>query len=135
VIGCCLEARHRLAASCPLPLRGGICCGKVIMFEGDDYVGAAVNAAARLCEAADHGQLLAANVGDATPPWALARPLEAMAISGLHQPLQVHELALRRNADGRTRVDPVCGLPLDPDVIEAEFCSAACATSWAATAG
>ena len=41
-----------------LALRGGICTGEVIMFEGDDYIGAAGNVAARLCWRAEPGQLL-----------------------------------------------------------------------------
>jgi class 3 adenylate cyclase len=135
VIACALEARHRLSEGCPLPLRGGICRGKVIMFEGDDYVGAAVNVAAQLCEAADAGQLLAANVDDAVPSWAEVRPLEAMSFPGLSQPIAIAELALRRNPAGRILVDPVCGLPLDPDAVDAAFCSPACESSWAAAPG
>ena len=36
----------------PLSLRGGLASGPVILFEGDDYIGSAVNMAARLCDAA-----------------------------------------------------------------------------------
>ena len=48
------EARGRL------PLRGGIATGAVILLDGDDYVGRAVNLAARLCERAEPDQILAA---------------------------------------------------------------------------
>lgn len=43
---------------CRLPLRGGIAGGRVIIFEGDDYIGRAVNLAARLCDEAQPHQLL-----------------------------------------------------------------------------
>lgn len=43
----------------PLPLRAGLSSGPVILFEGDDYIGAAVNLAARLCTKADPGEVLA----------------------------------------------------------------------------
>lgn len=42
-----------------LPLRAGIAAGPVILFEGDDYIGNAVNLAAHLCDLAQAGQLLA----------------------------------------------------------------------------
>ena len=42
-----------------LPLRAGISAGPVILFEGDDYIGNAVNLAAHLCDLAQPGQLLA----------------------------------------------------------------------------
>ncbi|MGH9213536.1 MAG: adenylate/guanylate cyclase domain-containing protein [Acidimicrobiales bacterium] len=43
---------------CALPLRAGIAGGRVILFEGDDYIGRAVNLAARLCDEAKPHQLL-----------------------------------------------------------------------------
>jgi len=42
----------------PLILRAGIDSGPVILFEGDDYIGKAVNMAARLCAAAKPGEVL-----------------------------------------------------------------------------
>lgn len=42
-------------------LRGGVCTGQVLLFEGDDYVGRVVNIAARLCAAAAPGQILVAD--------------------------------------------------------------------------
>src|SRR5690606_23220886 len=44
------------ARGCPLPLRGGIAAGRVILFEGDDYIGRPVNLAARLCDEAEPHQ-------------------------------------------------------------------------------
>jgi class 3 adenylate cyclase len=43
----------------PLQLRAGLASGPVILFEGDDYIGQAVNMAARLCALADPGEVLA----------------------------------------------------------------------------
>lgn len=43
----------------PLALRAGLSSGLVILFEGDDYIGAAVNLAARLCALAQPGEVLA----------------------------------------------------------------------------
>ena len=43
----------------PLPLRAGFTTGPVILIDGDDYVGHAVNLAARLCAAAEPRQVLA----------------------------------------------------------------------------
>ena len=42
-----------------LPLRAGVATGDVILFEGDDYIGQAVNLAARLSELAGPGEILA----------------------------------------------------------------------------
>ena len=46
------------ARGCALPLRAGLAAGRVILFEGDDYIGRSVNLAARLCDEAEPHQLL-----------------------------------------------------------------------------
>jgi class 3 adenylate cyclase len=93
VLRCCVEVRDRVAAISPLPLRGGIAAGPVIMFEGDDYVGAAVNVAARLCQEARPNQLLAAAaVADASEDVLVARTLPDVRVDGLHAPVAVREL-------------------------------------------
>jgi class 3 adenylate cyclase len=43
----------------PLAVRIGVSGGDVIVFEGDDYIGGAVNLAARLCTVAAPGEVLA----------------------------------------------------------------------------
>src|SRR5437870_10148605 len=55
-----VEVKWALAGVMDLPLRGGIAAGPVMVFEGDDYVGRAVNLAAKLCELAPPGECLAA---------------------------------------------------------------------------
>jgi class 3 adenylate cyclase len=67
-----------IAAVCELGLRfeednfdihAGIAGGHVLLFEGDDYIGPAANHAARLCEAADAGEILALGVAPHLPSW------------------------------------------------------------------
>ena len=48
----------------PWPLRAGLASGPVILFEGDDYIGKAVNMAARLCAVAKPGEVLGDQVDD-----------------------------------------------------------------------
>jgi class 3 adenylate cyclase len=48
-----MELQRRAATACaPLTLRIGLSTGYALLFEGDDYIGSAVNTAARLCDAA-----------------------------------------------------------------------------------
>ena len=49
-------------ANIALPLRIGVAAGKVIVFEGDDYIGMAINLASRLCDAAAPGEILVNDV-------------------------------------------------------------------------
>ena len=51
---------ERQASECctPLSLRIGIASGYALLFEGDDYIGSAVNLASRLCDAAGPGEVL-----------------------------------------------------------------------------
>lgn len=66
--GLVVELDLRLAEVIPsLPIRAGLASGPVIMFEGDDYIGAAVNQAARLCARASAGELLIASETADTP--------------------------------------------------------------------
>lgn len=90
VIACAAAVRDVLQADGRLPLRGGICTGKVIMFEGDDYIGAAVNVAARLCAKASPGQLLlTAGTAEHVPDGLEPIVLGAQPMSGLSQPVDV----------------------------------------------
>ena len=53
-----IEARVHRSES-PLPLRAGIARGQVLLVEGDDHIGDAVNLASRLCQMAEPQQVLA----------------------------------------------------------------------------
>ena len=99
-----IEERHGKAGQ--LELRGGVAGGEVILLEGDDYVGRAVNVASRLCDIADPGQLLAAADGLELPEWVEAEVLDPVALKGMHEPVEVVALSpdravLRRKS--RTR--------------------------------
>ena len=74
----------------PLPLRGGMAGGPVILLEGDDYVGSAVNLAARLCSAAAPSELLAvADLASAAPVWADVLPVGKVDVPGFVQAIEV----------------------------------------------
>jgi class 3 adenylate cyclase len=54
-----LELARRATDGCaPLTLRAGIATGHALLFEGDDYIGTAVNMAARLCDVAQPYEIL-----------------------------------------------------------------------------
>jgi class 3 adenylate cyclase len=96
VIACVVETHDQFAEHSPMPLRGGICEGAVIMFEGDDYIGAAVNCAARLCDAARANQLLVAGDTAARVPSFLdVRPVPGVSLDGLTADVEVHEVVRR----------------------------------------
>ncbi len=80
-----------------LPLRAGIAEGDVILFEGDDHIGQAVNLAARLSDMANPGEILAPismrtsllvntraiPMGDRTVP-GMAEPVEVILLEPDH---------------------------------------------------
>lgn len=88
VLLCCGAIRDRVAHSLPLSLRGGICYGHVIMFEGDDYIGASVNIAARLCDEAAPGSLLSTAL-TAEIAQIPALPAGTVTLSGFDEPIEV----------------------------------------------
>ncbi len=73
-----------------LPIRAGLAGGPVILLEGDDYVGSAVNLAARLCSAAAPNELLATKeLAAAVPGWANVTPVGALDVPGFVHPVDV----------------------------------------------
>jgi adenylate cyclase len=93
LVACAGDVRDRLDHQGPLELRGGISGGPVIMFEGDDYIGAPVNVAARLCALARPGQiLLTADVAAALQGSRTTAALPAVLVPGLTEPVEVCEL-------------------------------------------
>ena len=62
----------------PLKLRAGLASGSCLLFEGDDYIGKPANLAARLCDVARPGEVLAdANTGLLSPEWVEVGPPDA----------------------------------------------------------
>jgi class 3 adenylate cyclase len=78
------------SADIVLPLRTGIAAGPVILFEGDDFIGMAINLASRLCDAAGPGEILAtAEVAAEVRDEFGAVPLGYRSIPGIVQPIEV----------------------------------------------
>ncbi len=85
-----VESKWALHDGCSLPLRGGVAAGPVMVFEGDDYVGRAVNLAAKLSDLAGPGECLAtAELADACPIGLTATPAGTRDVPGFHQPIEL----------------------------------------------
>lgn len=88
-----VELESRLSAEGLLPLRAGLASGAVILFEGDDYTGGAVNLAARLCDLAAPCEVLATEeVAACAPPEVAALSVGERVISGFAAPIAVVRL-------------------------------------------
>jgi class 3 adenylate cyclase len=83
LVAAVLTIHQRHDAAGRLPLRAGIANGDVILMEGDDYVGKVVNVAARLCEVADPGQVIAWVDHLRTPGWVTWSPLGTYRVRGI----------------------------------------------------
>lgn len=106
VVGAALAIEQRHSKVGRLELRGGIATGAVILLEGDDYVGRAVNLASRLCDIAGPGQLLAATDNLELPEWVAASEHNPVVVKGMADEVAVVALSpdrvvLRRKS--RTR--------------------------------
>ncbi len=88
-----------------LPLRAGLACGNVILFEGDDYTGGAINLAARFCDLAQPLEVLATvEVGEQVPDGIAAVPAGDYVVHGLPRPVSAVRLvhASRFEVTGET---------------------------------
>jgi len=82
------EMAHELEL--PLSLHGGCAGGAVILLEGDDYTGRAVNLAARLGTVARAHEILApVDLGEFVPDGAPVEPAGMITVAGLHDPIEV----------------------------------------------
>jgi adenylate cyclase len=124
----------------PVTIRCGVTTGTVILLEGDDYIGHAVNVAARLCDLAVGHEILAVpSVVAELPPWATVEAAGAISVRGLEQPIEVVRLGLPLPGPD-TQPDPVCRIALthatavarryDGDGRELLFCAESCAEMW-----
>jgi adenylate cyclase len=88
-----LESRAREVCS-PLSLRAGIASGYALLFEGDDYIGSAVNMAARLCDAAEGWEVLMPTAQiDHLPTGAVAVHHSNLGLRGFPEPIDVVALS------------------------------------------
>jgi YHS domain-containing protein len=124
----------------PTQLRSGISWGEVILLEGDDYIGHAVNVAARLCDMAGEGGILVTqNVVSSLPLWASVLDTEEAHVRGLENPVPISRIGLKPMGP-QSRPDPICGIPLDLAVAPESavdrmgqsilFCSLSCKDTW-----
>lgn len=124
----------------PIAVRCGLTADHVILHEGDDYIGHAVNVAARLCEIAPGGEVWAGpNIVEHLPSWGSVLSADEIAIRGLEQPLWVSRLGLA-TLQGASFPDPICGIPLTLAVADnvardalqnpVLFCSESCRDTW-----
>ena len=95
-------------------IKCGVTTGTVILLEGDDYIGHAVNVAARLCDlAVGHEVLAVSSVVSELPPWATVEAADEISVRGLEQPIEVVRLCLPEPGPD-TEPDPVCQHPAHP---------------------
>lgn len=136
LVGLVLELRDRLDRSAlrRLQVRVGVDVGPVIMFEGDDYIGRAVNRASRLCDAAEPDQVLAtAAIVPFVPAWVSVRDVGGLELVGFEACVDAVALDVADAAGGDEVVaDPVCGLRIPAAAAVSvpggdRFCSVACA--------
>lgn len=81
------------ASGLPLSLRSGLASGPVILFEGDDYIGQAVNMAARLCGMAGPGEVLATkSMVTSLMVNTTATPIGPRQITGIKEPVELVRL-------------------------------------------
>jgi adenylate cyclase len=90
-----MELAARADAACePLTMRAGVASGHALLFEGDDYIGGAVNLAARLCDAACGPQVLmpADQVDGGLPPGVRAKLYGTFDLPGFPESVAVVQL-------------------------------------------
>jgi adenylate cyclase len=93
-----VAAVAELVARCEvmgLETHAGISSGVVLLFEGDDYVGRPTNLAARLCEVAAPGQILAVNLTGHLPDWVEDRGPRQVTVTGIGELSEVHDLKIQ----------------------------------------
>jgi adenylate cyclase len=79
-----MDLEQRASSVCaPLTLRAGIASGHALLFEGDDYIGSAVNMAARLCDYAQNFDVLMPTMHlDRLPEGVVAEPFGEIELRG-----------------------------------------------------
>jgi len=90
-----LDLEQRAADVCaPLTVRAGIATGHALLFEGDDYIGSAVNMASRLCDAAGPLEVLMPTMQiERLPQGVIVTPHGEVELRGFPGPVDVVELS------------------------------------------
>jgi adenylate cyclase len=90
-----LDLESRAADVCsPLTLRAGVASGYALLFEGDDYIGSAVNMAARLCDVAGPYEVLIPTMGlERLPEGVSVTAHEPVALAGFPGDVEVVALS------------------------------------------
>jgi len=90
-----IELESKAAEVCaPLAIRAGLASGYALLFEGDDYIGSAVNLAARLCDIAGPYEILIPTMQlERLPAGVVASPHEAVELKGFPGEIDVVELS------------------------------------------
>jgi class 3 adenylate cyclase len=93
-VAAALQLEEQMRTACaPLALRVGVASGYALLFEGDDYIGLAVNLAARLCDAAGSFEvLMPADQVEGLPDGVSAEPRPPVELRGFHEPVEVVHL-------------------------------------------
>lgn len=79
----------------PLALRGGVAHGQVLIIDGDDYIGRPVNLAARLCQAANPGELLGLGYqASILPAWITVNGSRDVTLRGIGRLPRVQQLVV-----------------------------------------
>ena len=109
VVTATVAVQLQLRGQAHLELRAGVATGPVLLLEGDDYVGRPVNLAARLCDQAEAGQILAAADGLQVPAWVEATARPSLQIRGLVGPVELVALAPALPEDEGSEPLPIPG--------------------------
>jgi adenylate cyclase len=135
-----LEIERSMDASrAELQVRGGAADGDVILHEGDDYIGGAVNVAARLCDLAGGSEVfVTTQLAEHRPHWARIMRTLVLDVKGFVEPIEVAALGFAEVDDASPC--PVCRIPLNAEVADSSaldpagvpvlFCSDSCRETW-----
>ena len=93
VVAAVVAIQQRYLLNSALELRAGIATGDVLLLDGDDYVGQAVNLASRLCDNAGADQVLADARELHLPTWVVATERIEVPIKGFSEPVEAVALA------------------------------------------
>ena len=90
-----MDLERRASSVCaPLTLRAGIATGHALLFEGDDYIGSAVNMASRLCDIANDFEVLIPAMGmERLPEGVIATPHGPVELAGFPGEIEIFELS------------------------------------------